>query len=123
MTEQEKNTGNKGDRQIGEGIPVCPHCLTPFHHLQHYCEKCGKAVGLYVPYLPYEGIPFNWSIFGEMWKRLRSPKTSWFAKAFYLFMIIVFAAPMLVGVPFLVIGKLRKKGRRTNSRRHHRETE
>ena len=103
----------QGDRQkeelLTEGVPLCPHCLTPFEPLQHYCVKCGRAVGQHTPYVPFVNIPFNMNIYGEMWKRLWRPKTPWFARAFYVFLIAATAPIMFIGLPFAVLERLRKR--------------
>lgn len=112
MSGQEEKDENRREEPSGEETPLCTRCLTPVSPLQHYCHKCGKVVGQYTPYLPYEGIPFDVSIFGEMWKSLRKPKVSWLTKTLYLLFIAWNAPIMLIGLPFLLVRKLRKKSNR-----------
>jgi hypothetical protein len=105
--------GNRSSSTVLPGVArevlLCPRCLTPFHPLEHYCRKCGEAVGQYTPYIPFVNIPFNMSIYGAMWKRLWSRRSSLCAKAFYVFLILAFAPIMFVGLPFVIAEKLRKK--------------
>ena len=93
-----------------EGCPLCPRCLTPFDPLQHYCDKCGEAVGQLTPYIPYVNIRFSCSIFGQMWKAIWFDKRAPFIKRlFYLLLIITFAPIMLVGLPFALWRKIRSR--------------
>lgn len=96
--------------QSNQEVPVCLKCLTPYSPLQHYCQKCGETVGQLSPYIPYVNIPFNFSIFGTMWRRTwleRGVPTRW--KVFYILMIIVCAPVMIAGLPFVLIAKLRRR--------------
>lgn len=91
-----------------DGVPLCLGCLTPSDPLTHYCPNCGEAVGRFTPYIPFVNIRFNTAVFGTMWQRLWSP--GGFparVKALYFLMITYFAWPMLVGLPFIAIRRMR----------------
>lgn len=93
-----------------EGQPVCLRCFTPFHPLQDYCENCGEAVGQLTPYKPFVNIRFNYSIFGRMWKIVwRDAEASLVLKSFCFVLIVLFAPIMLVGLPFILWEKSRRK--------------
>ncbi|MDY7109352.1 MAG: hypothetical protein SYC29_12020 [Planctomycetota bacterium] len=57
-----------------DGTPLCPGCLTPVDPLQHYCHRCGTAVGQFTPYIPFVNIPFTISLFDRLWTRLWFPR-------------------------------------------------
>ncbi len=61
-----------------EEIPICLHCFTPYHETEHYCKVCGEAVGQFTPYVPFVNIPFNYSIFGKIWRKLWYEDGRWF---------------------------------------------
>ena len=63
--------------------PLCLQCLAPSDPLQHYCEECGEAVGLFTPYIPFVNIRFNYSVFGRLWKTLwYDPSARWGTRLF-----------------------------------------
>ena len=102
----EASDGLEGD----EGLPLCPRCLTAYDPMQHYCVKCGEGVGVFTPYIPFVNISYNYSIFGRMWQGL------WFGKdvgigtrLFYGFLIVWFVPIMLIGLPFVWLGRSREK--------------
>lgn len=95
-----------------EEQPLCLRCLAPIRPLQHYCEKCGEAVGRFTPYIPFVNIRFNFSIFDKLWHRLwYDRERSIMSKAFYLLLIIATVPIMLVGLPFLLWAKIRSHTR------------
>ncbi len=86
--------------------PLCLKCLQPVDPLMHYCPNCGEAVGQLTPYIPFVNIRFNYSIFSTMWKKIWEGKdTGVFAKIFYLFLIVLCAPIMLIGLPFVLFKK------------------
>ena len=110
MTQAPKPADQESPGQINREVPVCLKCLTPHSPLQHYCQECGETVGQLSPYIPFVNIPFNYSIFGTMWRRTwleQAVPVRW--KVFYMFMIIRFAPIMIIGLPFVLIAKLRRK--------------
>ena len=107
MTGPESQNAARDDEQA---VPVCLECLTPYEPLQHYCTKCGSTVGQLSPYIPYVNIPFNYSIFRTMWRRIWSGTgTPVYLKVFCAVMIVLFAPVMLIGIPFLLIARLQQK--------------
>ncbi|QSH41681.1 hypothetical protein P0136_06780 [Lentisphaerota bacterium ZTH] len=75
--------------------PVCPRCLTPVDSpFRHYCSKCGEAVGKYTRYIPFVNIQFNYSIFGTIWKNIKSPENSR-SKRFLYYLLIIILAPLM----------------------------
>ncbi len=99
-----------------EARPVCLRCFTPYKPLQHYCETCGETVGQMTPYIPFVNIPFNVSIFSTMWKRTWSdPDTPLRWRAIFVGMFILFAPLLLLGLPFVLIAKLRPPDGDTNT--------
>ncbi len=110
MTEQENESGSQTGDESDERVALCAHCLTPFSVSQHYCEKCGEAVGQFTPYIPFVNIRFNYSIFAKMWHKIWFEKESCLCwKLFYLFLIVCVAPIMLVGLPFIAWEKFKKR--------------
>ena len=95
------------DGQGGEeGNPVCPRCLAPVDPENYYCPVCGEATGRVTPYVPFVNIPFNYAIFGRLWRKVWYEKAGLPMKAFSLFLILLYAPIMLIGLPFLLWEKL-----------------
>jgi hypothetical protein len=83
-----------------EATPVCLHCFTPVHPLQHFCHRCGQTVGQLTPYLPYLGIAFNYQPFGVLWHRIwHSRRRSFAGKLFRFLFIVCFAPELLLALP------------------------
>ena len=78
------------------GTPVCVNCLRPVDNPnQHYCPLCGNVTGEYTRYIPFVNIPFNYSIFGTLWRKLRLPQTPLAIKVgitvlFILMLLVIF---------------------------------
>ena len=109
MFEEEDNL--RGEPE-SDGVPVCPGCLAPYEPLQHYCEKCGEAVGTLMPYIPFVNIRFNYSIFDTIWRRLWGEgKVGVGWRIIYALLILLMVPIMLVGVPFVIWDKLKKRRR------------
>ncbi|MCP3965012.1 MAG: hypothetical protein GY750_10575 [Lentisphaerae bacterium] len=104
-----KKVPKKPDPWEKEGVkldedakPVCPKCLTPIDSpFRHYCSKCGEAVGEYTRYIPFVNIQFNYSIFGTVWKNIKSPENSLGKRIFYYAIIIILAPIMPVVILFI----------------------
>ena len=95
---------------MAKATPVCLRCLTPVNPLQNYCHNCGETVGQLAPYIPFVNIPYNYSIFGIMWKKIWNDKqTSLLKKGFYFLLIVLFVPIMLVGIPFVLGERFRRK--------------
>jgi hypothetical protein len=95
--------------EVDAATPVCLNCLTPVAPHQHYCPVCNNVTGEFTRYLPFVNIPFNYSIFQTLWRKLRSPDTTngtWLLA----FIVILLLAPimLIIGGPLWVLG--RKKG-------------
>jgi len=98
------------DRDVNEEIPLCSECLTPYHEFEHYCKKCGAGVGMYTPYMPFVNIPFNIRIWKKLWKKLWFDKKPLsIVKIFYLLLIIIISPFLLIGIPFVIWEKYRRK--------------
>lgn len=55
-----------------DDLGICVNCATPIKDIkQHYCPKCGEVTGVYTRYIPFVNIPFNYSIFGTIVRRLK----------------------------------------------------
>ena len=109
MTQTQHNVG-AGEPGEGDGQPLCSRCLTPFEPGEHYCRKCGTAVGQLTPYIPFVNIRFNYGAFGGVWEKLwRRGQAGIFTKALCLMLIVVFAPIMFVGLPFRLWGKRRRR--------------
>ena len=73
--------------------PVCVHCLTPIEDFkQHYCSKCGHVTGEFTRYIPFVNIRFNYSLFGTLWRKVRSSATPLSSKVSATILIIGFLA-------------------------------
>ena len=93
-----RTTAGRNNR---DAVPVCLKCLTPHSALKHYCENCGETVGQLTPYVPYLNIPYNYSIFGRMWKRAFVEQGVPIAsRVLYVFMLLVL---MLIYVPMPIL--------------------
>jgi len=101
-------TRDSTTKQEPQEQPVCLKCLHPFSQGTHYCEKCGDAVGQLTPYIPFVNIRFNYSVFGNMWKRIwRGGETRWYVIVFYWFMIFLFVPWLILCLPFELLRKNR----------------
>ena len=90
--------------------PLCSRCLTPYDPLQHYCEECGEAVGLFTPYIPFVNIRFNYSIFGRLWQTLwYDPSAGWVTRLGYFLLIVLIVPVMFLALPFVIIAKRRNR--------------
>ncbi len=104
------SSDHESPEQSDQELPVCLKCLTPHLPLQHYCRNCGETVGRFSSYIPFISIPFSCSIFAIMWKGIWFERDVPFGrKVSYVFMIFLFAPIMVVGLPFVVLRKLRRK--------------
>ncbi len=93
-----------------DSVPICLRCLTPYEPLQHYCDKCGEAVGTLTPYIPFVNIRFNYSIFGTMWRRMwhvEGVPIAW--KILYAFLILLMVPIMLIGLPFVIWARVKQR--------------
>ena len=83
-------------------IPLCLNCQRPVDNpSQYYCPNCGNVTGDYTRYMPFINIPFNYSIYGKIWRKLKSPDTFILFKAGYFFLILFSAPLMLIAWPFV----------------------
>lgn len=91
-----------------EEVPVCLKCFATYSPLLHYCPNCGEAVGSLTPYIPFVNIRFNYAIFGTMWKDVwvHQGTPAW-RRVFYMLLILFTVPIMLLGLPFVLIAKLR----------------
>jgi len=88
----------------GDETPVCIRCFRPVNPLAHYCPHCGEATGRFTQYLPFESIPWQTRVWGQVWRQIWSGDVSLPGRAFRLFMVVW-------NVPFMLIGLLFKPPR------------
>ena len=92
--------------------PICPNCSKPINNPRaNYCDNCGGVVGEYTRYLPLEGIKFNYSICGTMWRNMCDRNSSKLAKTANLLLLLM-VAPItpIIGLAAVCAGKLRIGG-------------
>src|SRR5262245_54507984 len=58
---------------LSDATPLCPRCLNEVTLWDHYCDRCGFAVGLFTPSIPFVNIPLLCEPFRIMWERLWWP--------------------------------------------------
>ncbi|MBP7053112.1 MAG: hypothetical protein KBE65_19065 [Phycisphaerae bacterium] len=80
--------------------PLCLRCLRPVASVHHYCPHCGEATGRFTTYLPFERIPWETRIWGQMWRQLWSREVSIPGRLLRLFMIVWAAPILLIGLLF-----------------------
>ncbi len=84
----------------GPPTPLCLRCLKPVDPRAYYCPHCGNGIGQLTPYMPLESVPWETSIWGQMWRQLRSPRVSIPGRLLRLFMIVWGAPVLLAGLLF-----------------------
>ncbi|MDD5698972.1 MAG: hypothetical protein PHH77_10195 [Victivallaceae bacterium] len=84
---------------------VCVYCAAPVKAGQYYCSRCFNATGRYVPYLPFVNIPFNYSIYQTLWKKLSSENIGWFYKTGVILFILWTAGIMFIGYFLVLLAK------------------
>ncbi len=94
------NTRIEEDGNQGPPTPVCLRCLRPVDPVFHYCPHCGEATGRFTTYLPFEQIPWETRIWGQMWRQLWSRNVSIPGRLLRLFMIVWAAPVLLIGLLF-----------------------
>lgn len=75
--------------------------------VQYYCLKCGQASNRLTPCIPFVNIRYNYSIFGKLWRKVWYERVSLVMRLFGLIMIIVFVPIILIGMPFVLLEKIR----------------
>ena len=83
-----------------DGTPVCVRCFQPVDPLAHYCSHCGEATGQFTQYLPFESIPWQTRIWGQVWRQIWSRDVSLAGRSFRLFMVVWNVPVMLIGLLF-----------------------
>jgi len=97
------------EQSDGRESPVCLNCMTPHDPLMHFCPRCGATVGQLTIYMPFEGIHWQVDFFSKAWSRVwHNRRAGFLSKVFCLFMIVVYAPIMLLGLPFILLGRRRK---------------
>jgi len=81
--------------------PLCTRCLRPVRPHDHYCEKCGEAVGRYTTYLPFVDIKFQADFVGEWWRWAWARDTGIFKRVGSILLFVVLAPFLLIGLPFI----------------------
>lgn len=87
-------------QDVGDGTPVCIRCFQPVDPLAHYCPHCGQATGQLTPYIPFVSIPWEISIWGQIWRQIWSRDVSFAGRVFRLFMVAWNVPVMLIGLLF-----------------------
>ena len=91
-------------------MPLCLHCLAPVHPLEHYCPRCGEAVGSFTSYIPFVNIRFEVSFFERLWDRLwHEPRAPIWSRVVSVAVIALLAPIMLVGLPFVLYRRARRR--------------
>jgi len=98
MADDEVETNEVEDE--GPPTPLCLRCLKPVDPAAHYCPNCGNATGQLTSYLPFESIPWETGIWGQMWGQMWSHKVSRPGRLLRLFMIVWGAPALLAGLFF-----------------------
>lgn len=93
-------TKEQEPQDVGEGTPVCIRCFQPVDPLAHYCPHCGQATGQLTPYIPFVSIPWETSIWGQIWRQIWSRDVSWPGRVFRLLMVTWNVPVMLLGLLF-----------------------
>ncbi len=113
MTDSDVHPNSESNGQGQQ--PLCPGCLAPYDPLQHYCEECGEAVGLFTPYIPFVNIRFNYSIFGRLWQTLcYDSSAGWGRRLLYFLLIVLIVPVMFLALPFVLIAKRRDRGKQAD---------
>lgn len=87
---------NKETEDEGPPTPLCLRCLKPVDPRAYYCPHCGNGVGQLTPYMPLESVPWETSIWGQMWRQVRSPGVSIPGRLLRLGMILWGAPALLI---------------------------
>lgn len=87
---------DEDDDASTEATPLCLHCLERVDPLDHVCANCQGAVGQLTPYLPFESIRFEASIWGRMWHQMNGRRKPVCGRMLRLFLIAGFAWPVLL---------------------------
>lgn len=96
--------------ESSEGVPLCLRCLAPHSPHEYYCKHCGAAVGQFTPYIPFVDIPFYANFYGRLWKRVWHERgVPVLSRAFSLWLIGLLAPVMLVGLPFVILERRRRR--------------
>ena len=106
------------DSLAPDAEPLCPQCLKPVNPLSYYCPHCGsnEAINPLTPYIPFVRIPYMYSIFGKMWRKLWDEKTSLLSILLYIPLMVIFAPIILIAGAPVVIYKLAKYPRQRTDR-------
>ena len=95
--------------------PVCLYCSSEIKPDEHYCSNCQNVVGKYTEYQPYEGIPFSYSLYGNLWKRIwYKSDLSLFLKFFYVCFLLFFMPFYIIFVPIEIYKKIKGTEYKTN---------
>ena len=96
--------------QADEQVALCTTCLDLVNPLDHYCPKCGEAVGRYTGYMPFVNIPFDFNFVGRLWHRaFRDPGIPLLKRACYFTTAVAIAPIMLIGLPFVLLDRMRPR--------------
>jgi hypothetical protein len=92
--------------------PLCLHCLQPFNPLQHYCPRCGAAVGQLTPNIPFVNIRYQCEFWRCLWQKLWSPRPGHIPLRILAAALIGLLAPiLLLGLPFALLDRRRRAPR------------
>ena len=94
----------------GEEVPLCTRCLSPHSPSEHYCPKCGAAVGQFTAYIPFVDIPFLANFYARLWERVWFERgVTVFSRTASLILILLLAPVMLVGLPFALLKRRKRR--------------
>ena len=90
---------------------LCTKCLAPVESpLQHYCPRCANITGQFTGYIPFVNIPFQYSIYETLWKKIEHRQDSRISRIIAVIFILIFAPIiLLVGIPILLYRKIKKQ--------------
>jgi len=100
--------------QSGEGqaTPVCPMCLQPCDPKAYYCPHCGSSspINPLASYMPFVDIRFKTGMVGRLWHRsVEKPDAGILKRAALLVMAVFYSPLILLGLPWAMAEKLRKR--------------
>gem|GEM_PF-5654261 len=83
-------THKPGVDESANGVPLCDQCLSVCDPLEHFCQVCGRAVGLFTPYMPLEGIAYDAQGCGRLYDRACSKTRPLWCRVVDWFVIFIF---------------------------------
>jgi hypothetical protein len=109
MFDDGEYSGRDDEAEDPDGTPVCIKCFAPVDPRRHYCAQCGGATGQYTQYVEFVNIRWMANAYGALWQKLwHDPSQSQGGKVVYFMFMLLTAPVMLIGLPFLWLGRRNK---------------